>query len=72
MSCYSKWSTPVHQLPKSPEVVEERLRDIADNKESLAEKMKECLGKKCMNMMNSTYCVYEVTRALKCVAPYMR
>lgn len=46
MSCYSKWSTPVHQLPKSPEVVEERLRDIADNKDALAEKMKECLGKK--------------------------
>lgn len=36
----------MHQLPKSPEVVEERLRDIADNKESLAEKMKECLGKR--------------------------
>ena len=45
MACYSKWSTPVHQLPKNPEVVEERLRDIADNKDSLEKKMGECIGK---------------------------
>ena len=47
MACYSKWSTPVHQLPKSPEIVEERLRDIAENKDNLEKKMRECIGKSC-------------------------
>ena len=45
MACYSKWSTPVHQLPKNPEVVEERLRDIAENKNGLEKKMRGCIGK---------------------------
>ena len=35
----------MHQLPKSPEIVEERLRDIAENKDGLEKKMRECIGK---------------------------
>ena len=44
MECYSRWTTPIHNLPKSPPTVQAHLQDIADNKESFTQKISDCLS----------------------------
>ena len=42
---FNEWLTPLHELPKTPDLVEKKLKDIATHREELFLKAKECLGK---------------------------
>ena len=35
---------PLHELPKTPELVEERLKDIAEHRQNIFKKTQECIG----------------------------
>ena len=41
---FADWMKPLHELPKTPDVVEWILKDIAENREDIMHKTKECLG----------------------------
>ncbi len=43
-TCYSHWTLPLQKLTKSPQDIEERLRDIADNKDTLRRRLDECIS----------------------------
>lgn len=44
MSSFTEWTMPLHELPKTPELVEERLKDIAEHRQNIFKKTQECIG----------------------------
>lgn len=44
MKKFADWMKPLHELPKTPDVVEWILKDIAENREDIMHKAKDCLG----------------------------
>lgn len=57
MECYSRWTTPIHQLPKTPPTVEARLRDITENRGGFTQKISECLSENAQHT-HSSYSVH--------------
>lgn len=43
MDSFTEWMRPLHELPKTPELVEKILRDIAEHRHQLFQKTQECL-----------------------------
>ncbi len=43
-SRFGSWLVPLHELPKTPEMVEEKLEDIAEHKDHLFKTAEECSG----------------------------
>lgn len=41
---FAEWLMPLHELPKTADLVKAKLRDIAEHSEELFLKMEECLG----------------------------
>lgn len=44
LSSFAGWMKPLHELPKTTDLVEWTLNDIAQNRENVFHKTKECLG----------------------------
>ena len=45
LSRLSDWLLPLHELPKTPELVEEKLADISQHSKQLFLTAEECLGR---------------------------
>lgn len=41
-----EWSKPLHEFPKTAELVEQTLKEIVEHREELFQKAKECIGEK--------------------------
>ena len=44
LGSFERWMQPLHNLPKTPELVEAILKDIATSRDTVFGKTKECLG----------------------------
>ena len=44
LSSYLEWNRPIHQLPKTPQLIEDKIKDMTHNKDRLVANMKRAIG----------------------------